>query len=124
MLIAAIVPSSVAITDAIAEAFLPEGIELPGSGHVIEEGVAKMADRTCFAGSVASTDRIVRTMVKVAGCDLPTAVRMMTKNPATYLGLRTKGSLLAGYDADLVLFGEDIVVDTVLLGGRVVPSVS
>ena len=112
------------ITDAIAEAFLPEGIELPGSGHVIEEGVAKMADRTCFAGSVASTDRIVRTMVKVAGCDLPTAVRMMTKNPATYLGLRTKGSLLAGYDADLVLFGEDIVVDTVLLGGRVVPSVS
>ena len=89
------------ITDAIAEAFLPEGIELPGSGHVIEEGVAKMADRTCFAGSVASTDRIVRTMVKVAGCDLPTAVRMMTKNPATYLGLRTKGSLLAARPSEL-----------------------
>lgn len=110
------------ITDAIAEAFLPEGVELPDSHHVIEDGVAKMADRTCFAGSVASTDRIVRTMVKVAGCDLPTAVRMMTKNPATFLGLRGKGSLLAGYDADLVFFGDDIVVDTVLLGGKVVPT--
>ena len=110
------------VTDAIAEAFLPEGVELPGSGHVIEDGVSKMADRTCFAGSIASTDRIVRTMVKVAGCDLPTAVRMMTKNPASYLGLRTKGSLLAGYDADLVFFGDDIAVDTVMLGGRIVKT--
>lgn len=108
------------VTDAIAEAFLPEGVELPGSGHIIEDGVAKMADRLCFAGSVASTDRIVRTMVKVAGCDLPTAVRMMTKNPAAYLGLRGKGSLLAGYDADLVFFGDDIVVSDVMLGGELV----
>ncbi|MBR7095995.1 MAG: N-acetylglucosamine-6-phosphate deacetylase [Clostridia bacterium] len=108
------------ITDAIAEAFLPEGVELPGSGHVIEDGVAKMADRICFAGSIASTDRVVRTMVNVAGCDLPTAVRMMTKNPAEFLGLKGKGSLLAGYDADLVFFGDDIVVDTVMLGGKIV----
>lgn len=106
------------VTDAIAPAFLPEGASFPG--HVIEGGVAKVPDRSCFAGSIASTDRIVRTMVRLAGCDLPTAVRMMTKNPATYLGLRTKGSLLAGYDADLVFFGEDIVVDTVMLGGRIV----
>ena len=108
------------VTDAIAEAFLPEGVELPGSGPVIEGGVAKMADRVCFAGSIASTDRIVRTMVKVAGCDLPTAVRMMTKNPAEFLGLRGKGSLLAGYDADLVFFDDSITVDTVMLGGRIV----
>ncbi|MBQ2719748.1 MAG: N-acetylglucosamine-6-phosphate deacetylase [Clostridia bacterium] len=108
------------VTDAIAEAFLPEGVELPGSGHVIEGGVAKMADRVCFAGSIASTDRIVRTMVKVAGCDLPTAVRMMTKNPAEFLGLRGKGSLLAGYDADLVFFDDSITVDTVMLGGKIV----
>ncbi len=107
------------VTDAIAEAFLPEGVELPGSGHVIEDGVAKMADRTCFAGSVASSDRIVRTMVKQAGCDIPTAVRMMTKNPAEFMGFKNKGTLAVGYDADLVLFGDDIVVDTVLVGGRI-----
>ena len=45
---------------------------------------------------------------------------MMTKNPATFLGLRGKGSLLAGYDADLVFFGDDIAVNTVMVGGRVV----
>ena len=108
------------VTDAIAEAFLPEGVELPGSRHIIEDGVSKMPDRTCFAGSIASSDRIVRTMVKVAGCDIPTAVRMMTKNPAEFMGLAGKGTLAVGYDADLVFFGDDIVVDTVLVGGRTV----
>lgn len=108
------------VTDAIAEALIPEGTPLPNPNHVIEDGVCKMADRTCFAGSITSTDRIVRTMVKVAGCDLPTAVRLMTKNPATFLGLKGKGSLLAGYDADLVFFGDDIVVDDVMLAGRLV----
>ena len=109
-----------AITDAVAEALMPEGTPLPRPDRVIEEGVAKMADRTCFAGSICSTDRIVRTLVNAGGMDLPAAVRMITKNPAEFLGLRGKGSLLAGYDADLVFFGEDIVVDTVMVGGRVV----
>ncbi len=107
------------VTDAVSPALLPPDAPV-SSKYLIEDGVAKMPDRSCFHGSIASTDRIVRTMVKVAGCDLPTAVRMMSKNPATFLGLRGKGSLLAGYDADLVFFGDDIVVDTVMVGGRVV----
>ena len=109
-----------AITDAIGEALLPEGAPPVQPYHVIEDGVCKMADRTCFAGSICTTDRIVKTLVTVGGRDLPTAVRMITKNPAEFLGLKGKGSLLAGYDADLVFFGDDIVVDTVMVGGRVV----
>lgn len=109
-----------AITDAIGEALLPEGAPPVKPYHVIEDGVCKMADRTCFAGSICTTDRIVKTLATVGGLDLPSAVRMMTKNPATFLGLRGKGSLLAGYDADLVFFGDDIAVDTVMVGGRIV----
>ena len=109
-----------AITDAIGEALLPEGAPPVQPYHVIEDGVCKMADRTCFAGSICTTDRIVKTLATIGGLDLPSAVRMMTKNPATFLGLRGKGSLLAGYDADLVFFGDDIAVDTVMVGGRIV----
>ena len=65
-------------------------------------------------------NHVFKTLVTVGGRDLPTAVRMITKNPAEFLGLKGKGSLLAGYDADLVFFGDDIVVDTVMVGGRVV----
>ena len=108
-----------AITDAVAESLLPEGTPLPRPDRIIEDGVAKMADRTCFAGSICSTDRIVRTLVNYGKLDLPAAVRMITKNPAEFLGLRGKGSLLAGYDADLAFFGDDIVVDTVMLGGNI-----
>ncbi len=107
------------ITDATSPALLPEGAAVP-NGYIIEDGVCKLPDRTCFGGSIATTDRIVRTMVNEAGCDLPTAVRMMTKNPASFLGLRGKGELLVGYDADLVFFDDDIRVRTVMLNGRVV----
>src|SRR4030095_141614 len=34
-----------------------------GLSVIIEDGVAKLPDRTSFAGSVATTDRLVRTML-------------------------------------------------------------
>ncbi len=110
------------VTDAMRGATMPEGPSTLGANRpcIIEDGIAKVPDRSCFAGSVATADRLVRTMVKKAGCDLPTAVRMMTENPATLLGLSHKGKLLPGYDADLVLFDDDIRVQTVIVGGRVV----
>ena len=36
----------------------------------IKDGVAKLPDRTSFSGSVATTDRLVRTMVNMAGVPL------------------------------------------------------
>ena len=86
---------------------------------IIEDGIAKLPDRTAFAGSVATTDRLVRTMVKQVGVDVWDAVQMMTKNPARIVGLKTKGALKENYDADIVLFDEDIQVKTVIVGGKV-----
>ena len=47
-----------------------------GQKVIVEDQVAKLLDRSCFAGSVATSDRLVRTMITMAGCSVVQAVRM------------------------------------------------
>ena len=56
------------ITDAMRAAGMPEGDSILGNLKtglkvVVEDGVAKLPDRTSFAGSVATADRLVRTVI-------------------------------------------------------------
>jgi N-acetylglucosamine-6-phosphate deacetylase len=86
----------------------------------VEDGVAFMPDRQSFAGSVATADRLVRTMVRLAEVPLVEAVRMLTHTPARVMGLDArKGSLEPGKDADLVAFDEDIRIGLVMVEGEV-----
>ena len=113
------------VTDGISAAGL-EGVDgeifsqTCDSMIVIEDGVAKLPDRSAFAGSVATTDRLVRTMMKLGGASVVDAVRMATATPARYLGLRDRGVLVAGRRADIVLFDDDVNIKHVLLGGDIV----
>ena len=70
--------------------------------------------------SVATTDRLVRTMMKLGGASVVDAVKMATATPARYLGLRDRGVLVAGRRADIVLFDDDVNIKHVLLGGDIV----
>ena len=80
-----------------------------------------MADRSCFAGSIACGDTLVRTCYKKAGLPLWAAVRMATKTPARHLGIQgKKGEIVAGADADLVLFDDQIQIQHVYLKGNCV----
>ena len=112
-------------TDAMRGAGMPDGESVLGSLRngrrvLIEEGVAKLPDRSAFAGSVATTDRLVRTMVGAAGVPLVEAVRMMSLTPARILGLDArKGSLDEGKDADIVVFDSRIHVVTTISEGHV-----
>jgi N-acetylglucosamine-6-phosphate deacetylase len=88
---------------------------------IVEDGVAKLPDRSSFAGSVATADRLVRTMVPLADVPVPDAVRMMTSTPARIAGVgHTKGSLARGMDADVVIFDEGINVGMTMVKGKVV----
>ena len=89
-----------------------------GRPCIIEDGVAKLPDRTAFAGSVATADRLVRTMVTLAEVPLPMAVKMMTETPAKIQGLQGKGRIAEGYDADFVLFDEGINVKRTVIKGK------
>lgn len=85
---------------------------------IIEDGVCKLTDRSAFAGSIATADRLVRVAVKEAGFPLPEAVKMITKTPARILGLSNKGAIEAGRDADFVVFDEDIRIRDVFAKGN------
>lgn len=114
------------ITDSMRAAGMPEGESIIGSLRnglkvIVEDGVAKLADKSSFAGSVATTDRLVRTMVKMADVPLIDAVRMVTKTPAKILGIADrKGSLIPGKEADIVIFDENIQIQMTIVQGRIV----
>lgn len=114
------------ITDSMRAAGMPPGDSILGSLHdglkvIIEDGVAKLPDRSSFAGSVATADRLVRNMVQMAEIPLLEAVRMMTETPARILDLKQeKGSLLPGKDADIVIFNDQVKIQKTIIQGRVV----
>src|SRR4029079_11702559 len=88
---------------------------------IVEDGVAKLPDRTSFAGSVATADRLVRTMISMSGISLADAVKMMTATPARILGvLDKKGELVEGKDADIVIFDDNINVSMTMVKGKIV----
>ena len=88
---------------------------------IIEDGVCKPPARNCFLGSVATGDRLVRTVYKQAGVPLWGAVRMATKTPARHCGYAgIKGEITLGADADLVCFNDDIQISAVYLMGQAV----
>ena len=90
-----------------------------GDPIIIEDGVAKMPSRDAFAGSIATMDRVVRTMRALGEVSLVHSVRMATANPAKHLGVfDKKGSIEIGKDADLVVFDEDIRVKSVFVRGK------
>jgi N-acetylglucosamine-6-phosphate deacetylase len=85
---------------------------------IIEDGVAKLPDRSSFAGSVATADRLIRTMILMGGVSLAEAVKMMSATPARILGLSSKkGELVVGKDADIIIFDEDIIVAMTMVQG-------
>lgn len=77
--------------------------------YVIEDGVAKLADRSAFAGSIATADRLVKKTVE-AGIPLPKVIQMLTQTPAQVMGLEAKGRIALGYDADFTVLDEDLNV--------------
>jgi N-acetylglucosamine-6-phosphate deacetylase len=88
---------------------------------IVEDGVAKLPDRSSFAGSVATTDRLVRTMINVANIPLAEAIQMITTTPAAIVGVADKkGSLMPGKDADIVIFDDDITIQTTIIKGKIV----
>lgn len=110
------------VTDSMRGAGMPDGESILGSlkdGQpcIIEDGVARLPDRSAFAGSVATADRLVRNMRDLAGAPITDAVKMITLTPARILGLRSKGYLAAGMDADLTVFDDDIRVSRTISGG-------
>ena len=89
-----------------------------GTLSIIEDGVAKLPDRTSFAGSVATTDRLVRTMHDLAKVNLCEISKMASKTPAKVMGLTDRGYIAVGMRADFVFMDENLNVQKVIFKGE------
>lgn len=113
------------VTDAMRAAGMTEGEFILGARSngirvVVEDGVAKLMDRTAFAGSIATMDRLLRTIVGV-GVSVEDAVTMMTENPAKAMGIdESFGSLDEGKAADIVIFSDKLEILETVIGGKTV----
>jgi len=91
--------------------------EIGGVPCIVEDNVAKLLDRSAFAGSIATTDRLVKIGVET-GLPLADTLKMVTETPARLMRLKNKGKIEIGYDADIVIFDENIDVKRVILQGE------
>ncbi len=107
------------ITDAIRPGGL--GAEFDGREYtdcpvpfVIEDGVAKLIDRSAFAGSIATADILLRTAVG-SGISIEGSVRMLTETPAKAMGLDGFGRIAEGYRAVFTVFDDkfNIINETI-----------
>jgi N-acetylglucosamine-6-phosphate deacetylase len=107
---------------------MPEGESILGNKKngfkvIVEDGVAKLPDRSSFAGSVATANRLVRTMTSMADVPLINAIKMITSTPARILNVHDrKGSIEAGKDADLVIFDSNLDIAMTMIAGKIVFS--
>jgi N-acetylglucosamine-6-phosphate deacetylase len=100
----------VLISDGISATGMPDGKYMLGDQEVaVVGGICRTAEGR-LAGSTLTLDRSLRNVVKL-GVPFADAVRMLTLNPATLLGLEfKKGVLRTGADADIVLLNDSLEV--------------
>jgi N-acetylglucosamine-6-phosphate deacetylase len=96
------------VSDGLSATGMPDGKYMLGDFEVIvTNGVCRNA-AGILAGSTLTLDRALRNIVNL-GISLPDAVRMLTLNPASLLGIEfKKGSLRVGADADILLLDESL----------------
>jgi len=102
--------------DVIIEDEIPDVFEVQ---TVKGNYVAKLADRSAFASSVATMDQLVRNMVNLVGLSVQDAVKMATMNTARFHGITDRGTLAPGMKADIVVFDDSINIEYTIVEGRI-----
>ena len=112
-----------AITDGTALAGLPGGSRARLGGREItsREDGAYLTDGT-LAGSTATMDRVLRTLVERVGISLVAAATMCATTPAREFGLVGHGVLAPEAVADLVVLDSKLTVVQTYIGGQLVYS--
>lgn len=109
------------ITDSLKHTGLDGDVfEADGRRVRMDEGLARLEDGT-IAGSVLTMNRAIKNVVSTGLVPLEDAVKMATIVPAKVLGIQhTKGVLLPGADADIVIMDDDFDVKLTMIEGDVV----
>jgi N-acetylglucosamine-6-phosphate deacetylase len=106
------------ISDGISATGMPDGTYMLGGFEVTVSGGVCRNSEGKLAGSTLTLDRALRNIVAL-GAPLADAVRMLTLNPASLLGIEfKKGALRVGADADVLLLDESLHISNVWARGN------
>lgn len=107
------------VSDSMMACCMPDGdYSLGGQKVIVKNGVATLEDGV-LAGSVLTLDKAVRNVYKNANVSLNEAVKMATYNGAKHCKVEDhKGLIKEGYDADIILFDDDINIKKVFINGE------
>ncbi len=107
----------VLITDAMRAGCMKSGhYDLGGQMVTVEEGRA-ILDNGVLAGSVLRLNDAVKNFHTHTEATLPETVYAATSLPAQRMGLQC-GELREGYDADIIIFDENITIKSVYIDGK------
>ncbi len=111
------------ITDALAVAAAGKDAQAFDSRVIIEDGVCKLADRSALAGSIATTDRLIKTAVQQAEIPLEDAVRMCSETPSLIMRVNDrKGTLQRDKDADILILDQKLDIRCIWQMGRIIEN--
>ncbi len=112
---------TIPITDGMQAMGLPDGAYVyNGIEYESREGAARYSDGTLIGTALGLSDMLKRLM-DFTGCELDTAIRTATENPAALLGLqKSKGAIEISKDADLILLDKDLSIHTTIVRGKIV----
>lgn len=109
----------VLVTDATQAAGLGDGIYIrPGNRKVIVKDGAARLESGELAGSTLTMNRAVANAQAFLGLTLPQAIQLASQTAAESLGLRGKGRLEPGCDADLILVNDEMRVSGAWVSGN------
>ncbi|MDO5516012.1 MAG: N-acetylglucosamine-6-phosphate deacetylase [Clostridium sp.] len=107
------------ISDAMMACCMEDGkYALGGQDVYVKDGAARL-ENGALAGSVLTIDRAVKNVYENCNIPLYEAVKMASYNPARHCKVEDhKGLIKEGYDADLLLFDENICIKKVFINGE------
>jgi N-acetylglucosamine-6-phosphate deacetylase len=105
------------ISDGISATGMPDGKYVLGGLEITVSGGVCRNSEGRLAGSTLTLERALHNIVEL-GASVADALRMLTLNPATLLGIEhKKGALRPNADADIVLFNEALEITQVFTRG-------
>ena len=94
-----------------------EGDDVQDGKAIIRNNVCVLKDKDVFDGSCATSERLIRNLVK-ANIPLIDAIKMVSLTPAKTIGEKNIGRIAEGYDADINILNENFDVLYTMIKGK------
>jgi N-acetylglucosamine-6-phosphate deacetylase len=103
--------------EVIVESDIPKEFEIPTQEN---NYVAKLKDRSSFASSVSTMDKLIRNMVNYCDLNIRQAIQLATYNVAKIQHLEDEIGILAEHKkADITVFDRDINIKMTIVNGKI-----